>query len=231
MVQCVGCHAELCALRACLRAQVDGRIRVLSRGERLENSDGQNCLTFWTVMDGWAASCTIFKDGRRQIIGLEGTGDVICASMSGGGASWLEALDTTRICELDFSRHGDELREDPGFIASVFRITHQRLARSEARLSVLGRLDSRERVMLFLAEMAMRNGGNAASLPMSREDIADYLGLNAETVSRIMTRLRKSGLVRFQSPTDYTIPDMAEITRRLPAEILSQHIARKDPQP
>ncbi|MCV6596054.1 MAG: helix-turn-helix domain-containing protein [Mangrovicoccus sp.] len=85
--------------------------------------------------------------------------------------------------------------------------------------------------MLFLAEMAARSGYGETHLPMSREDIADYLGLNAETVSRIMTRLRKSGLVQFQSPTDYTIPDMGAITRRLPAEILPQHIRQEDPQP
>ncbi len=84
-----------------------------------------------------------------------------------------------------------------------------------------GRLDSRERVLLFLAEMALRNAKarrpeSPVTLPTSREDMADYLGLNAETISRILGRVRKSGLVRFLSTTEYVIPDMVEIARRLP---------------
>lgn len=78
--------------------------------------------------------------------------------------------------------------------------------------------------MLFLAQMAMRVGrgaynGGPVRLPMSREDIADYLGLNAETVSRIFSRVKKTGLVKFLSPTEYVIPDLNAIARRLPVPI------------
>ena len=54
---------------------------------------------------------------------------------------------------------------------------------------------------------------------MSREDIADYLGLNTETVSRILTRLKKSGLVKFNARNEFIVPDLAELGRRLPVEV------------
>ena len=75
--------------------------------------------------------------------------------------------------------------------------------------------------MLFLAERAVAAGGESrvVSLPMSREDIADYLGLNTETVSRVFTRIRKSGLIRFLSATEYLIPNMGAVAERLPVAI------------
>ena len=57
------------------------------------------------------------------------------------------------------------------------------------------------------------------TLPMSREDIADYLGLNTETVSRILSRIKKTGLIKFLSPTEYVIPDFAALEGRLPVPV------------
>ena len=101
----------------------------------------------------------------------------------------------------------------------MFVISHQRLTRSQTHISTLGRLDSRERVLLFLGQMAADSGNGLVRLRMSREDIADYLGLNAETVSRMLSRIKKSGLVKFLSPTEYVVPDIEQIARRLPVPI------------
>ncbi len=192
----------------------------LARGARLESRDRDGCLHFWVMLGGTAATCTVFADGRRQILKIEGAGDVICAKMAGNGTqNWLEALSECDICELDFSAAGPRLRRDPAFLAAVFNATHDRLTQAQAHISTLGRLDSRERVLLFLAEKAARAASVPVTLHMSREDIADYLGLNAETVSRILSKVKKDGLVRFLSPTEFVIPDMAKIARRLPVPV------------
>ena len=60
------------------------------------------------------------------------------------------------------------------------------------------------------------NGRLRVSLPMSREDIADFIGLNPETVSRLFGRVKKAGLVIFLSPTEYLVPDIAALERRTP---------------
>lgn len=177
------------------------------------------------VVRGTAAICTLFSDGRRQIAGFEMTGDTICGQMATDEtSSWLEALEDCLICELDFSRQAQTLQNDTSFLNVILQVTHDRLELASRHLSTLGRLDSTERVLLFLADMAIRkNSGLEYSRPihlcMSREDIADYLGLNAETISRILSKLKKSNLVHFQSPTDYFIPDLAAVERRLPVPI------------
>ncbi len=146
-------------------------------------------------------------------------------------AVWLEALDDCQICELDFSGQMAGLQHDAAFLRAMFGVTHGHLEQTSRHVATLGRLDSTERVILFLAEMARRQNtapesGGCVALPMSREDIADYLGLNAETVSRIMSRLKKSGLVKFLSPTEYVVPDFAAIERRLPVHVPSSYGSR-----
>lgn len=219
---CISCRRKLCGF-----LPRDGRrdgyeVFALARGDRLDTCrDG--CMRFWIVIRGTAAVCTTFEDGRRQITGLEMPGDTICGLMTTPDApSWLEALEPAAICQLDFSATAADLRSNPDFMMELFRLIHRRLEVTSSHLSTLGRLDSTERVMLFLAQMVLRvnrKAGEPVRLPMSREDIADYLGLNTETVSRIFSKIKKSGLVRFLAPTEYVIPDMAAIARRLPVPI------------
>lgn len=226
---CAACDVDSCAYRK-LEAMGARQVRRrLDRGERLENAGRGACMQFWVVADGTAASCIAFADGRRQIVGLEHPGDIICALMAGEGTqSWLEALSPCEVCELDLTPSAETLRDDPAFLAATFAVAHKRLTRSQAHLSTLGRLDSRERVLLFLAEMAAQATRPVISLPMSREDIADYLGLNAETVSRILSKIKKSGLVKFLSPTEYVVPDLSEIARRLPVPVPGNPAAREE---
>ncbi len=217
---CECCPAEGCAFHDLQPLQAHQHSIRLDRGGRLESAGSGACLQFWVVIEGTAATCTAFEDGRRQIVGLEEKGDVICAAMAGQGTqNWLEALSPCEICEIDLSPEGARLRHDAAFLAATFMVAHRRLTQAQAHISTLGRLDSRERVLLFLAQMASRAGKGLVTLHMSREDIADYLGLNAETVSRILSRIKKTGLVKFLSPTEYVVPDMGEIARRLPVPI------------
>ncbi len=217
---CASCPCEGCAFRVLQASPVRQRAHILRRGDRLESRGGKGCLQFWIIVEGTAASCTSFNDGRRQIVGLERSGDVICAQMAGSGsANWLEALSDCRVCELDLTPLAHQLRSNSAFLSASFHIAHRRLTRAQAHVSMLGRLDSRERVLLFLGEMAAQTGNGVVALPMSREDIADYLGLNTETVSRILGRIKRSGLVRFLTPTEYVVPDLAAVAARLPVAI------------
>ena len=221
---CIACSRRLCQFLPDGQHPRRRKDLDLKRGDKLEAPDGA-CLRFWTIVTGTAAICTSFEDGRRQILGLETKGGTVCGPMSAAeNGTWLEALDDCHICELDFSDSASQLQDNAAFLFAVFNATHRRLEDASRHVATLGRLDSTERVILFLADMARRsaprkNGTGLVSLPMSREDIADYLGLNAETVSRIMSRIKKSGLIRFLSATEYDVPDFAAIERRLPVPI------------
>ena len=190
----------------------------LRRGERLRAA----CLKLWRVIDGLVALCVLLPDGRRQIVCLSTPGDVVCpVSTQAFGDIWVEALTPSEVEEIDLSGQHCNIGREPGLTAALFAMVHQQVKCASAHLVTLGRLDGMERVCLFLADMAWRvgqdtPGGRRVHLPLSREDIADYLGLNAETVSRIFSRVKKAKLAIFLSPTDYLVGDMAALERRAP---------------
>lgn len=203
----------------------------LRRGERLAAGNG-SCLRFRVVRAGLMAGCAITADGRRQILCLNVPGDTICAMSAAESECWCEALAPTEICEIDLSAHAERLRADPGFSSVLFRLVHDRLERATAHVVSLGRFDGMERVCGFLADMTRRTGrlsGNRwrVLLPMSREDIADYLGLNTDTVSRLLTRIRKAGLVEFRSPSEYEVPCLDRLESRVPIPL--PHPANDNP--
>lgn len=210
---CNLCQADLCRL---LKQGRSPRVRSLNRGQRL---GGPSCQKIWRILSGLAALCTTLPDGRRQIMCLSLADDVICPASS--GEAWIEALTPTSLCEIELDRHGTPNGADAALYAELFRIAHDHVMSVSTHLVTLGRLDGMERVCLFLADMAWRSGqrtdgGWRVHLPLSRDDIADYLGLNPETVSRILSRVKKARLATFLSPTDYLVPDIDALQDRVP---------------
>jgi CRP-like cAMP-binding protein len=97
-------------------------------------------------------------------------------------------------------------------LRSLLQLTRTRLERTLAHVVTLGRLDGRERLLSFLVDMARRvgrveDGYWSVSVPMTREDMADHLGLNADTVTRILGLLKREGLVLARSSHDFLIPE------------------------
>ena len=164
---------------------------------------------------------------RRQVVCLSTPGEVLCPPEEAQGLSlWIEALAESQICEFDLSVRVQSIASDATLSAGLFRIAREQVACVYTHLVTLGRLDGMERVCLFLADMAWRIGertpaGYRVRLPLAREDIADYLGLNAETVSRIFSRVKKARLADFNSPTEYVVRDLEALQSRAP--ILAPH--------
>lgn len=229
----MGCRAaELCRFGAC--GARPPSFRAMARGECIY-PDERSCMRFRIVRTGLVATCATTPDGRRQILCLNVPGDAVCTMSAKGAECWSEALAPTEICELDFSSRSEQLRMDPGFSGTLFQITHDRLERSALHLVTLGRFDGMERVCGFLADMTRRIGRRRGSgwhlcLSMSREDIADYLGLNADTVTRQLTRIKKAGLARFRSPTECEIPSLERLEARVPIA-LAREVERSSPHP
>ena len=182
----------------------------LRRGERLAPDRAQGLLV---VSEGLVAVSTVLPDGRRQILCLNVPGETVCPICE--STVWLEGLADSAIRQMP--AEGDDVG------AAMLRLAHQRLKDANAHLLSLGRFDGTERVAAFLVDMCRRvgrpilGGGAALHLPMSRDDIADYLGLNAETVSRILSRMKRADLLRFGAPTDILVPDLARLADRSPA--------------
>jgi len=222
---CMACDRKLCMTVPAAYRDASQRLITMERGDRLTETGG-NCYKIWNIVQGAAAICTSLEDGRRQVIGLEFQGDSICGLLNVTGAnSWLEAVSDCWICEIDLSVADQELHTNKAFMDAVFSVMNSKLQRYSTHIVTLGQLDGFERVLFFLTEMAQRLGrhlseGIFVDLPMSREEIADYLGLNTETVSRIFSRIRKSGAVTFVSPTELVIPDLKALKKLVPIEVV-----------
>ena len=221
-----------CAERHCVNSALPPsaaaqRFRKVSRGERLccnvEPGDHRP-LMIWVILDGALGVCASLEDGRRQLIDVELAGGALIAPHCGDGAVFtIEALSEGRICELRLD--SEAMIRSPAVQTLMLEFARRRLAQRSAHIAALGRLDGAERMSLFLADVARRvgrrrEGALHVTLPLSRDDIADYLGLNAETVSRLLGRIKKSGLAVFTSPTEFAVPDLSALERRTPLKPL-----------
>ena len=154
---------------------------------------------WYRIVSGAARECILTADGRRQIVDFLLPGDVFGFSCRGvrGLAGEIIVEATTIACYP--RRLAEELAEsDPVVARRVREMAFESIERLQARTVLLGCTSAIEKVSAFLLEMAARSATapNAAiPLPMTRYDIADYLALAVETVSRALTTLRRVGAI------------------------------------
>ncbi len=224
--ECIACRHRLCSVFPPRDRSHHQTFRSLKRGDCLDaGSDETSRL--WIVISGAVAMSATLPDGRRQILHIDMPGDLVCSMLTQDrDACVLEALDAVELCEIDLDS-GSATAEAT---FALFEQARGRLTRSARQIICLGRLDATERLCSFLADMARRTGPGEenlrVSLPMTREDIADYLGLNAETVSRVFSRIRKSRLAIFLSPTEYVVPSLHDLERRIPIGLRQTRVAQ-----
>jgi len=221
------CGDGICqAVDLCRYAQGNLRettIRRVERGERL-HAVRNGVMKLQIVRNGLVATSAMTPDGRRQILYLSVAGDPVCAMFADASECWCEALAPSEICELDLHAHAEILRQNPRFAEIMMRRMHERLERTATHVMALGRLDGLERICMLLADMTRRTGRRKDGvwylrLTMSREDIADYLGLNTDTVSRLLTRIRQAKLAHFVSRYDCEIPSLERLVAQVPITI------------
>lgn len=155
-------------------------------------AQGESCGNLYKVEFGGVRIYRLLSDGRRQISAFHLAGETFGFEAGKTHHFFAEAICATgiRILRSRFVVHDD-------LAAELLPMALQSLVRAQEHLLVLGRQNSVERVSAFLLEMSERQGGlRQVELPMSRTDIADYLGLTIETVSRVFSRLKHKGVIR-----------------------------------
>jgi CRP/FNR family transcriptional regulator, nitrogen fixation regulation protein len=169
-------------------------------------------VEYWyRVISGLARRFTTRADGKRQIVDLLLPGDVFGFGARGKHTFAVEAvLDDTVVARYPRSRLENAARLDPDIARQLREAACQAISRLHALILNLGRTTAEQKVGHFLVKMAERlSGGPADSvvLPMSREDIADYLALSVETVSRSLTQLKLRGAIRLTGVRQISILD------------------------
>jgi CRP/FNR family nitrogen fixation transcriptional regulator len=152
----------------------------------------------YQVKSGTVRSYKLLSDGRRQIGAFHVPGDIFGLENGDVHRFTTEAVVDTTV-RLIRRESLDAVAENDGTLAkNLLFMTTTILRRAEDHMLLLGRKTSMERVAAFLIEMDRRLAATGMlALPMTRRDIADYLGLTLETVSRSLSYLRELGILRF----------------------------------
>jgi CRP/FNR family nitrogen fixation transcriptional regulator len=152
----------------------------------------------YQVRTGAARSYKLLSDGRRQIGAFHLVGDIFGLENNSEHRFTAEAIVDTTV-RLIKRRSLELVAESDAIVArNLLSMTTNNLQHAEDHMLLLGRKTSLERVAAFLIEMDRRlAAAGVLALPMCRRDIADYLGLTLETVSRALSRLYKLGILGF----------------------------------
>lgn len=151
----------------------------------------------YKVVSGAARSYKLLADGRRQIGAFHLAGDLFGLEASGKHQLTTEAIVETKVVLLKRRSLETLAAENVQVAYKLWTAASENLRSAEQRMLLLGRKTALERVASFLVEMDDRCGGKGMiDLPMSRRDVADYLGLTLETVSRAISQMRASGMLR-----------------------------------
>jgi CRP/FNR family transcriptional regulator len=159
--------------------------------------EGDRVGQIFDVLHGVLRVYRILPDGRRAIMGFVYPGDILGVSFQERYLFTAEAVTSVkvrRICRLRFL---SLVNKSPDLRRQLFALFCDEMSAAQDQMLLLGRKSAEERVVSFLLAVHRKCAeGAEIGLPMSRLDIADYLGLTIETVSRMMTGLVRGGLIR-----------------------------------
>jgi CRP/FNR family nitrogen fixation transcriptional regulator len=185
-------------------------IMTCHRGQEICRED-QPAEHWYFVISGVVRRCVLRADGRRQIVGLLLPGDFFGFTAGDEYDYTAEAIAEGTVLASYPRRRVEALADsDPSLARELRQVTFEAMSRLQAQLLILGRITALEKVGSFILEMETRlshGGGDSIALPVSRYDIADYLAISVETVSRSLTDLKHRGVIKLSGTRTVKIVD------------------------
>jgi CRP/FNR family transcriptional regulator, nitrogen fixation regulation protein len=167
----------------------------------------------YKIISGTVRTYKVLSDGRRQIGAFYLPGDTFGLETGEEHAFSAEAISDARVLVIKRSAVMGLAERDNSVARQLWDLTGRELRRVQDHIMLLVKT-AQERVVSFLLEMAVRVPvGNAIDLPMSRQDIADYLGLTIETVSRTLTHLESTAAIELPSSRHIVLRNRAALGR------------------
>jgi CRP/FNR family transcriptional regulator, anaerobic regulatory protein len=202
-----------CALsQLCLPAGIDGdellrlddavqKRRPLQRGQLLFE-DGAAFHSLFVVRAGTFKTYSSSRQGEMQLLGFHLPGEIIGFDALADDIHHCtaEALEQASVCEIPFDGLNDVAQTIPGLHRQLLRIASREVVKDHEHLGMMGRKQAQERLAIFLRSLSDRHRRlrlvhDDVMLTMSRQDLANYLGLVVETVSRLFTRFEELGVL------------------------------------
>lgn len=207
---CAGCNARTAAVCGVLECEKLSAFRKLGTQFRLAAGqplfhEGDQATRVYTVTRGSLKLYKLLPDGRRQVTGFMQPGDFLGISVDDEHAFSAEALEPSQLCGFPRNRFDDFTEDNGEMERELYRLAVHELAAAQQQMVLLGRKTAAERLASFFLGLADREerGSNAkarfVSLPMSRSDIADYLGLTKETISRVLSQFKSRRVIRLDA--------------------------------
>jgi CRP/FNR family transcriptional regulator len=207
-LSCQNCTlADLCLPHGMSHEEMDAldsivvRLNPYQPGQHLYRP-GDSSHALYAVRSGALKSYCITEDGEEQVLGFTLPGEL--TGMDGlGGSHYSSAsvvLETSSVCELPFSRLEGLCHELPSLHKQMMTVVGREITADQHMLMLLGKRTAEERLASFLLSLSTRYHARGLSesefnLPMSRQDIGNYLGMAIETVSRLFAQFQERGLL------------------------------------
>jgi CRP/FNR family nitrogen fixation transcriptional regulator len=175
--------------------------------------EGEPADYLYKLVSGTVRTCKLLADGRRQIGGLYLPGDVFGLETGDSHTLSAEAITPCEVLVIGRSALVELAERDHEVARRLWELTGSELRRMQDHILLLTK-SAPARLAAFLLEMAERgHTGNAVELPMSRQDIADYIGLTVETVSRTFTNLENASAIELPSSRHVVLRDRLALRR------------------
>jgi CRP/FNR family transcriptional regulator, anaerobic regulatory protein len=177
-------------------------------------AEGDEADSIYEVVRGTVRLYKLLLDGRRLIIAFLSAGHLLGLALDGIWVYTAEAITDVTVCRYrrtSFERLVDEV---PGLATRLLAVTSDELRAAQERMLLLGRKSAMEKVASFLVLMAGQHGSDDAqevAIPMTRSDIADYLGLTIGTVSRTLTKLIRRRVIALSTANRIEIRDRDDL--------------------
>ena len=205
---CAQCSLQALCLPAGIGADDMYRLDELVRSRRpLQQGDtlyraGQALTSLYVAREGAFKTVATSQDGDSQVIGFHLPGELMGLDAMGSGQHGCDSVALTHasVCEVPMAQLESVCQQVPGLQRQLLRIVGQGIQRDQGHVEMLGRRQAHERMALFLHGLSERyrllgRPADMFMLPMSREEIASYLGMVIETVSRTLSKLQDDGII------------------------------------
>ncbi|WP_291845811.1 helix-turn-helix domain-containing protein [Bradyrhizobium sp.] len=203
--RCAACAVRSLSICGALDQSDLAEFERISRHVRLGPREGlfaagQAASSVHNLTEGVARLYKLLPDGRRQVIGFALPGDFLGLAPSDRYSFSADAIDSVSVCRLSREAFTHFIGQRPHFLIRINEFAARELMLAQEQMLLLGRRTAEEKVAAFLVVWRERlkqidDDRQTIALPMSRQDIADYLGLTIETVSRTLTRFEREEML------------------------------------
>lgn len=207
-VSCNDCSLNPICLPVAVKSQeLDSLDKIIKRSKPLKKGEhlfraSDDFRSIYAVRSGTIKTYSVTEDGEEQVTGFYLPGEILGIDGIGTNAhsNSAKALEAAAVCEIPFDKLEELSTAIPSLQHHFFKLMSQEIQADQQLIMLLSKKSAEERIASLLMSISARHQKRGLSptsfrLPMSRNDIGNFLGLAVETVSRVFTRLQKQSVI------------------------------------